>query len=1064
MNAARLRLGLVALATVVATGTGAVGGTAFAQPPPPEPVGPGSALTPDRAPETFKPKKADTTPNIGGAPTPQAWTPPVQSTDPGVKSGDTVSPTGPTQFQSQLVAPGAGAGTAGIGLRDFSPVEVRQISDRLQLLTNLANGNIVVRYTDSQVAGEGFSTDVSHVYNNLSTGSGAFGRGWTMSTGRDVGLEVINSGATVKLHGPTGYVITYTRGSNGAYTGSSGANSKLTRAADGTFTIKWDKSEDRWIFYANGVLKEMLNNNNTSIKLNYDAANDDRVAAIYDSLGRVTTFDDYDSQNRVQTYTDSVGAEHGPFTYDGGGDLVSFEDQLDNEIAFGYTDGNLTSITSPEGDEYTLTYDAQHRVKTVAEPTDAAPATTTYNYPTTGQTTETDPRGNTSTYYFDAQGRQTKAVDPLGNEQSKTWTANSDAASTTDALGASVTRTYDANNNPVSATLPTGAKNVVGYTDAAHPNLPTSQTDAQGNQITGVYNAAGDLLSKKSVQQNRDVFKYEYNSAGNPTKVTDGEGRVTTMEYDGAGRRTVEIPPNPRERRVLSYDDLDRVTEIVDGNQNRIFYSYDAMDRLVEIGHDDNGTYVPLQYNNFDSEGNLVGRYFAETGAQYAYNPRNQVTEARNNRGPVSYEVYYQYDANNNLTELFNQGGQTSYVFDKANRLTAQSGPKPGMAATFAYDKADRRTKTTYPNNFTVSTTYDKSGRQTALAGANSGGTKLIDRTYKWTNASNADTTQVQRETREGTAFNYTYDTLNQLTARNSTAGNLTYTLDKAANLTAAEGRSFSINGAGQVAASGGITYTHDGAGNLTGGSNGELTNAYSPTNQLTSSATRNNGTIDTIYDSIDQSQRAVITKTNGAITTEQRLENTAIGITGITTNGVRAEYVRDPAGSLIGQVTGAGENLYAITDYQGSTLALINGAQQVAAKYDYKPYGTTGPSGAAAAGNPFRWIGSQQLDDNHGTYLTGYRQHDPFLARFTQPDPSQQEPNPYTYGLANPCSYSDPSGLNCVSAVLGLAGAGVTLFIGAVGVETGVGAAVLVAGVGLFGNGLAGTAEACKG
>lgn len=184
MNAARFRLRtmLVAMATVVATGSGAFGGLAAAQPPapPPDPNQPGSALTADHKPETYEPGDADTTPNVGGAPSPEPWTPAVVSADPGqgVVSGQSTDPGGAIspQMQTQKVGPGPNAGAAGIGLRDFSPVEVRQISDKLQLLTNLANGNIVVRYTNSVVAAEGQASDVSHVYNNMSTGSGAFGR------------------------------------------------------------------------------------------------------------------------------------------------------------------------------------------------------------------------------------------------------------------------------------------------------------------------------------------------------------------------------------------------------------------------------------------------------------------------------------------------------------------------------------------------------------------------------------------------------------------------------------------------------------------------------------------------------------------------------------------------------------------------------------------------------------------------------------------------------------------------------------------------------------------------
>jgi len=118
-------------------------------------------------------------------------------------------------------------GAPGIGLPSFYPIELRQISDRLQLLVDTANGNVVVRYNDLNLGAKGFSTDVSHVYNNISQGSGAFGRGWSMSTGADVGLEI--SASKVILHGPTGYTTTFTKNSNGSYTTGSGGNSTSPR-------------------------------------------------------------------------------------------------------------------------------------------------------------------------------------------------------------------------------------------------------------------------------------------------------------------------------------------------------------------------------------------------------------------------------------------------------------------------------------------------------------------------------------------------------------------------------------------------------------------------------------------------------------------------------------------------------------------------------------------------------------------------------------------------------------------------------------------------------------------
>jgi uncharacterized protein RhaS with RHS repeats len=47
-----------------------------------------------------------------------------------------------------------------------------------------------------------------------------------------------------------------------------------------------------------------------------------------------------------------------------------------------------------------------------------------------------------------------------------------------------------------------------------------------------------------------------------------------------------------------------------------------------------------------------------------------------------------------------------------------------------------------------------------------------------------------------------------------------------------------------------------------------------------------------------------------------------------------------------------------------------------------------------------------------------GARYYDPNTARFTQPDPSGQETNPYLYAAGDPINLTDPSGLAFWDAV----------------------------------------------
>ncbi|MEV5320308.1 RHS repeat-associated core domain-containing protein, partial [Streptomyces sp. NPDC052687] len=75
-------------------------------------------------------------------------------------------------------------------------------------------------------------------------------------------------------------------------------------------------------------------------------------------------------------------------------------------------------------------------------------------------------------------------------------------------------------------------------------------------------------------------------------------------------------------------------------------------------------------------------------------------------------------------------------------------------------------------------------------------------------------------------------------------------------------------------------------------------------------------------------------------------------------------------------------------------------------------PRGTT----TEATPQPFRYTGAYL--DPTGLYKMGHRYYDPQLGRFTQPDPSGQETNPYLYAGGDPISNSDPNGLFLQAAV----------------------------------------------
>lgn len=101
-------------------------------------------------------------------------------------------------------------------------------------------------------------------------------------------------------------------------------------------------------------------------------------------------------------------------------------------------------------------------------------------------------------------------------------------------------------------------------------------------------------------------------------------------------------------------------------------------------------------------------------------------------------------------------------------------------------------------------------------------------------------------------------------------------------------------------------------------------------------------------------------------------------------------------------------------------------------------PYGNirvaTGQDIDLAWNNRLLYTGAL-LDTATGLYRLGIRWYDPNTGRFTQPDPTTQETNPYTYAGGNPCNNTDPTG-GCNAA--NYVSAGATVLAGSVAVVAG--------------------------
>ncbi|GAA2075412.1 RHS repeat-associated core domain-containing protein [Actinomadura alba] len=150
--------------------------------------------------------------------------------------------------------------------------------------------------------------------------------------------------------------------------------------------------------------------------------------------------------------------------------------------------------------------------------------------------------------------------------------------------------------------------------------------------------------------------------------------------------------------------------------------------------------------------------------------------------------------------------------------------------------------------------------------------------------------------------------------------------------------------------------------------------------------------------------------------------------------------------------MTNAGASYYCLTDALGSVVALTDGTGTKVNTYSYSPRGVTRAFTTETVSQPHRFAGGYQ--DPTGLYHFEARYYDPNIARFTQPDLSGQEKNPYLYAEGDPVNRIDPTGLLSLGEGLGLAGTVVGLAaLAPVSAPVAIGASALGTGLSVAGS-----------
>jgi RHS repeat-associated protein len=918
----------------------------------------------------------------------------------------------PGPILSQATPPGAQlvvTYTPWLGEQSQYTLQKYPLSDRSQLLVNVANGDLELRSDDLHVKGTGLDLAVSRHYNSLQQcwipGNGVtnveptptpcadLGYGWTFDTGADVGLELFADG-DVDYYAPTGAQLPFTLNADGTYRTPPGVDATLTKNGDGTFTLSDHASGGNFAFSTQGYLTSQADRNGNKLSFAYSGAS---IASITDTQGRVTTF--ATANGMISQITDSAGR-----TYQYGAansQLTGYTDPAGKTTQYGYdANGNLSQITDPLNNITKLTYDSVSRVTQITF-ADTSAAGFTYN---AGNTVVTDGNGTKSTYYYDNLGRVTKTVDPLGDQQTKSYTSDGHLATSTDPLGGTTASTYDSSNNLTGITSPSSLHDAAAYGDPSHPFSKTAQTSPEGNTTAFAYDANGNVAT--TTDPNSQTQTHAYNANGTVATYTDARGNHTSFSYDTHGNLTQMTYPSPRGSTTYTYDSLSRVATTTDGAGRTTTFTYDALDRTTRLAYS-GGSSVTYAY---DADGNRTAVTDASGTTTMTYDGLNRVIKVVY---PGGSTVSYGYDAVGNLVSRTDSGGTEKRSYDSINEPVSIT-DQGGATTTLGYDADHRNTTVQYPNGVTERFAYDGSGLTLSVTATNSSGTKLTSFTYGYVNpATNNATSKIYSAVDvAGNTTRYTYDGAGRLTAavQTNSSGQTTasdqYAYDPNGNLTSqtagGTSTSFTNDSDNQMVGAGGVAYSYDGAGNLTGNGSG-LSLTYSSSAQTATVTPAGGSSVPMTYRDVGQLQRV------GAGSTAFQYDTT--GLSQLTAAGQTTDFTHFANGAPLSERVG-GSTYYYLHDAMGSVAALLNSAGALVNSYAYDPYGNM-TTQTETVSNPFKWIGAV-WDSSTGLYKIGARYYAPALGRFTQPDPLSVESPSYTYAGGDPINASDASGLFC--------------------------------------------------